>query len=100
MTDEKIRVSPAICSYVDDDHKKLTLEISVPGVKREAIKLRMHDDSFSFSGPRDDFEYAAARAFCCPVKAEAAEAKYENGLLKVEVPFKYPMEDAVSVAVK
>ncbi|MHC4778456.1 MAG: Hsp20/alpha crystallin family protein [Planctomycetota bacterium] len=100
MDEKKIKVSPDICSYVDDDHKKLTLEISVPGVKKEEINLKMHEDSFSFSGPREDFEYAAALAFCCPVNAGKAEAKYENGLLKVEVPFKDPMEDAVKVSVK
>ena len=39
MTEEKIKISPDICSYVDDDHTKLTLEISLPGVKKENIKF-------------------------------------------------------------
>jgi HSP20 family molecular chaperone IbpA len=34
------------------------------------------------------------------VKPDKAEAIYENGLLRIEVPFKDPMEDAVKVAVK
>jgi HSP20 family molecular chaperone IbpA len=34
------------------------------------------------------------------VKPAKAEAIYENGLLRIEVPFKDPMEDAVKVAVK
>jgi HSP20 family molecular chaperone IbpA len=34
------------------------------------------------------------------VKPDKAEANYENGLLRIEVPFKDPMEDAVKVTVK
>ena len=39
-------------------------------------------------------------ALAWPVKPDKAEAIYENGLLRIEVPFKDPMEDAVKVAVK
>ena len=34
------------------------------------------------------------------MKPNKAEATYENGLLRIEVPFKDPMEDAVKVAIK
>ena len=96
---EKIRVAPEVCSYVDDEHTKLTLEISIPGVSKENIELKMHDDSFSLAAPRDETEYVTTLSFCCPVNPEAAEANYENGLLTVVVPFKDPMEDAVTIAI-
>jgi len=99
MSEEKRRVAPDVTSYVDDEHAVLTLEISIPGVSKENIALKMHADSFTLSAPRDDVEYVTTLAFCCPVNPELAEAKYENGLLKVSVPFKDPMEDAIQVAV-
>ena len=34
------------------------------------------------------------------MKPEKAEANYEHGLLRIEVPFKDPMEDAMKVAIK
>jgi HSP20 family molecular chaperone IbpA len=39
-------------------------------------------------------------ALSWPVKPHKAEATYEHGLLRIEVPFKDPMEDAVKVAIK
>ena len=34
------------------------------------------------------------------MKPDKAEATYEHGLLRIEVPFKDPMEDAVTVIIK
>ncbi len=96
---EKIRVAPEVCSYVDDEHQTLTLEISLPGVPKENIKLRMHEDSFTLSAPRDETEYVTTLSFCCPVQPDKADANYENGLLTIVIPFKDPMEDAVTVQV-
>ena len=97
---EKIRTSPDVCSFVNKENNKLHLEISLPGVKKEDIQLKMRADSFYLSAPRDDIEYVTTQAFCCPMNSNQVDAKYENGLLKIEVPFKDVMEDAVDVSIQ
>lgn len=78
---------------------KLYIEITIPGVEKNAIKVRMHEDSFNLSAPRKDIEYVTTLSFCCPVIPDKADAKYENGLLKIEVPFKDTMEGAVKIKI-
>jgi hypothetical protein len=62
------------------------------------VKILQH--SIHLTAPARDIEYVAALALGWPVKPDKAEANYENGLLRIEVPFKDPMEDAVKVAIK
>ena len=64
------------------------------------IDVKILGDSIHLTAPARDVEYVAALALAWPVKPDKAEASYENGLLRIEVPFKDPMEDAVKVAIK
>ena len=100
MSKEKIKVAPEVCSFVDDEHKNLTLEVALPGVSKKDIKLKMHEDSFTLSAPRGEHEFVTSLAFCCPVRPGKAAAKYENGLLRIKIPFKDPMDDAINIEVK
>lgn len=95
----KRTVSPDVCSYVDEEHANLHIEVTIPGVQKKDIALKMHDDSFAVAADREEFRYSTTLAFCCPVDPKKAQAVYENGLLKIEVPFKDPMSDAIDVPI-
>lgn len=45
MDEERVKVTPEVCSYVDDEHTKITIGVSIPGVSKKDITLRMHEDS-------------------------------------------------------
>ena len=101
MTLEKrIRVAPNTVAYPDEEKNQLVVEFAIPGAPADTIDLKLLPDSIHLTAPSRDVEYVSALALPWPVKPDKAEAIYENGLLRIEVPFKDPMEDAVKVAIK
>ena len=100
MPDTRIRVAPNTVAYADAENRKLVVEFAIPGAPTDTIDVKILEDSVHLTAPARDIEYVSALALGWPVKPGKAEATYENGLLRIEVPFKDPMEDAVKVAVK
>jgi HSP20 family molecular chaperone IbpA len=100
MLENPIKVAPSTVAYADEEKNKLVVEFAIPGAPTETIDLKLLPDSIHLTAPARDIEYVSALALAWPVKPDKAEATYEHGLLRIEVPFKDPMEDAVKVAVK
>jgi HSP20 family protein len=96
----RMKVAPDTVAYADGANHKLVLEFAIPGAPTDTIEVKMLEDSVHLTAPARDIEYVAALALGWPVKPDKAEATYEHGLLRIEVPFKDPMEDAVKVAIK
>ena len=99
MQIERIKVAPNTITYAAGD-AKLVIEFAIPGAPTDTIDVKILKDSVHLTAPARDFEYVSALALGWPVKPEKAEATYENGLLRIEVPFKDPMEDAVKVVIR
>jgi HSP20 family protein len=95
---DRIRVAPNTVAYVENH--KLVVEFAIPGAPTETIDVKMLEDGVYLTAPARDVEYAAALALGWPVKPGKAEATYEHGLLRIEVPLKDPMEGAVKVNIK
>ena len=100
MTENRIRLAPSTVAYADEEKHQLVLEFAIPGAPTDTIDLKILPDSVHLTAPARDIEYVSALALAWPVKPDQAEAIYEHGLLRIEVPFKDPMEDAVKVAIK
>ena len=100
MPDVRMKVAPDTVAYADGENRKLVVEFGIPGAPTETIDLKILEDSVHLTAPARDIEYVAALALGWPVKPHKAEATYEHGLLRIEVPFKDPMEGAVKIAIK
>lgn len=98
--EDKYITSPEVCSWADDETETYKIEIQLPGVEKDSIKLKMHDDSFFIKGETEDTIYIGSYTVCCPVKPDEAKAVYKQGLLKIEVPFKEPEYKSVDVAIE
>ena len=100
MPQNRIRVAPNTVAYSDEENLKLVVEFAIPGAPTDTIDLKILEDSVHLTAPAREIEYVSALALAWPVKPDKAEAIYEHGLLRIEVPFKDPMEDAVKVTIK
>jgi HSP20 family molecular chaperone IbpA len=100
MPEHRIKVAPDTVAYADGENDKLVVEFAIPGAPTDTIDLKLLPDSIHLTAPARDIEYVSALALAWPVKPEKAKATYEHGLLRIQVPFKDPMEDAVKVAIK
>ena len=100
MTENRMRVAPDTVAYADAENRKLVVEFAIPGAPTDTVDVKILEDSVHLSAPARHIEYVASLALGWPVKPVKAEATYQQGLLRIEVPFKDPMEDAVKVVVK
>ena len=100
MPEFRMKVAPDTVAYADGENHNLVVEFAIPGAPTDTIDVKLLEYSVHLTAPARDIEYVAALALAWPVKPDKAESTYEHGLLRIEVPFKDPMEDAVKVAIK
>lgn len=96
-TEYTYAIYPDIRRTINYDTKTVDLEISIPGVKKEDIKLLVMPEMFHLTGKRGHMQYSANQAFGVEVVPEKTTAKYENGLLRVKAIIKDPMDAAKAV---
>jgi HSP20 family molecular chaperone IbpA len=82
----KKKLEPELCTYLDDSHSTITVEIVLPGVTRDNIKLRVNSRCLLLFAVSDEADYTKYVPFIYPVRANQAQANFEHGLLRVQVP--------------
>lgn len=76
------------------------VDIELPGVKKEAIDLSMHEDIIHVTAEREDLEFHGHLQFPIRVDPTKAKATFANGLLKVQVPLKEKRSPPLKIKVE
>ena len=97
----QFRIIPSVYSSIDSKMGEIRMEIHLPGVKKENIRIKVLPDLFDLHAKRDENSYyGLTEYFPYELKADTITAQYENGLLEVKGKIKDPMEQAVTIKVE
>ena len=87
---DKALISPKVWPHHDESDKNIVVEVELPGVAKDDVKLEITDEGFCVTGERPEFIYHACYRFLHEVAFGSVVAKYDNGLLVITVPFQRP----------
>ena len=93
------RVFPEITSSIDYENRKIEVEVSLPGVAKQNIELKVLPTWFHLKANRNHIEYGANQCFGKKVVPEKTTAKYENGLLKITAHLRDPFDGARDITI-
>ena len=86
--------------YAWNEDGKIILEIALPGVKKEDIKLQTERNNFILEAQRKNLGYELKLRVKEDIESEKTLAKYEQGLLRVELKKYQPMEHSFEVKIE
>jgi len=84
----KLIAYPQICAVENDDSTGFDIEVYLPGVDKDTVKLKMDSEYIQVSGETDTVKYTGFYSLCCPVETKKATTSYKEGLLKIHVPYR------------
>ncbi len=90
MSEERPVIIPNASFFHDE--KEYLIDFELPGVDKDHIELAVSGQSLCLTGSRDDADFSGCYSLAHEVDEDKAEAKYENGLLRLKIPLKKPVE--------
>lgn len=91
MEEEKRLIIPTINVNHNENHTGLRISVNLAGASREAAELEMGKEGLCVKAEGEDFRYDLCFMLAHRVKAEEARAKFEEGLMTIQVPFEETM---------
>lgn len=88
MAAMKNKVEPEICTFVDKGANSMTIEVILPGVIKDQIKLKVNSRCLILSAPAEKVEYEKYVHFYEPVKPEETIASCDHELLRIKIPLR------------
>ena len=97
---EEYTEKPDVITFVDAEHSKLHIEISMVNVEKENISLMMDENGFYLSAPTEDVKYVTTLSFLNAVKPSEAKAIFADGYIRIEVPFRDPLKNYINIPIE
>ncbi|MFW9874559.1 MAG: Hsp20/alpha crystallin family protein [Candidatus Thorarchaeota archaeon] len=91
---------PEISMYNNEESTGYIIEVMLPGVEKETLKVKMNKDNIVVYGESESTKYGGIYQLCCPVDPENAKSNYKNGLLKITVPYLDMLNDAINLEIE
>src|SRR3990170_3746390 len=85
---EKRVLEPMVGVAHNDDDTGFYVEIDLAGASKNTVELDMGKNGFCITAEGDDFKYESCYTFAHEVKPDEAKAKFESGLLSIDVPLR------------
>jgi len=95
----RFRVQPKHDWSYDQKAGEWSLEVILPGVTKQDLKVRVLEDVIDLKANYEDMEYCLTEYFPFDIKMDSIDAQYSEGLLKIKGKIKDPMEGAFEVPV-
>jgi HSP20 family molecular chaperone IbpA len=86
-SEEKRVIVPRIDVAHNEKDTGLKISVNLAGAPREGVELEMGKEGLCVKAEADRFKYETCFMLAHKVKYQEAKAKFESGLLNIDVPF-------------
>ena len=88
------------CMYLQHDLERYSAEIELPGVRKEDIDIEVMENGMCISGKRGETELSGCWLLTHQIKVDEVKARYEEGILDIDLPLKNPLKRGRKVKVE